>query len=156
MKRILASIIIILSSCTPQSNYLPLEIFGLSLSKKLTGSEAADFLNRLHLQNVTDSRSEIGFYQGEIGDAVIYLTYYSSREQAAEFESQMTDKISAENTPFIMGEYRDVDGKQIYRTFGMGQTHFVFSHNNVLIWLSLGTNWANDFLKEYLALCRTN
>ena len=139
-----------MSGCSTNSEYLPQEIFNLSLSKKLMGRDAADFLNKLHVQSITDTKTEIGFYKGESGDAIIYLTYYLTSEEAVEFEQQMTDKISAENTPFIMGEYMEIEGKQIYRTFGMGQTHFVFSYNHVLIWLSLGTTWANDFLKEYL------
>ena len=155
MKRLLVLIVIVFTVCARQSDYIPQEIFGLTLSKKLTDIEAADFINRLHWQEVTDSRTEIGFYKGSSGEAVIYATYYLSAEEAAEFEKQMTGKISAENTPFIMGKYMDIEGKQIYRTFGMGQTHYVFSHNNVLIWVSAGTAWAEDFLKEYLVLCRT-
>jgi hypothetical protein len=155
MKQILILILIIMAGCSSQSIYLPEEIFGLSLSKKLAGKEAAEFINKLHWQGVTDSRSEIGFYRGNIGDAVIYLTYYPSPDQAAEYEELMTTKISAEDTPFIMGEYLDIGGKRIYRTFGMGQTHFVLSHNNALIWISAGTIWADDFLNEYLSLFRT-
>lgn len=151
MKRLIIPILLLfLYSCNQQPEYLPHEIFGLTQSKKMTGKEASDFVNNLHLQSVTEERTEIGIYRGEPGTAMIYLTYYSSAEDASLNEKQMTGKISSENTPFIMGEYFDVGGKQVYRTFGMGQTHYVFSQDNVLIWLSLGTSWANDFLKQYL------
>jgi hypothetical protein len=130
---------------------MPREISGFSLSQKLTGKEAADFLNKLHLQKVTDEQSEIGFYKGKSGDAVIYLTYYSSAEEASEYEKRMTDKITNENTPFIMGAYENIGGRRIFRTFGMGQTHFVFSDGNVLIWLSFETSGAIELLNEYLS-----
>jgi hypothetical protein len=125
------------------------------MTKKLTGKQAADYLNSLHLQQITDKKSEIGFYSGDAGEAIIYLTYYSSDDQAAVYLKQMTDKISTGITPFIMGDYLDFEGYKIYRIFGMGQTHFVFLHKNVLIWLSAGTTWATNFLSEYLAVCRT-
>lgn len=141
---------IILLSCSSETNYLPSEIFNISLTRKLTGNEAEEFINKLHFQNVTDAETEIGFYEGNGRDAIIYLTYYLSKKEASENALQMTNKISVENSVFRMGEHFDFDGRQIYRTFGMGQTHFVFSNNNVLVWLSPGTTWANDFLKKYL------
>ena len=147
MKRLIVPIFLLfLCGCNQQTEYLPYEIFGLTQAKKMTGKEASDFVNNLHLQSVTDKRTEIGIYRGEPGTAMIYLTYYSNADEASLNAKQMTDKISSERTPFIMGEYFDTGGKQIYRTFGMGQTHFVFSQDNVLIWLSLGTSWANNFL----------
>ncbi len=158
MLRLTASLLLLISLiyCSDNPEYMPAGISGLSLTNRLTGKEAAEFLNKLHLQKVTDEQTEIGFYTSNAADAVVYLTYYSNAEEAGEYEARMTDKILNEKTPFIMGEYKNVEGKKIFRTFGMGQTHFVFSHRNVLIWLSLNTSLANDFLEEYLEICRSN
>lgn len=62
----------------------------------------------------------------------------------------MTEKISPENSVFVGGQTIDIDGKQVYRCFGMGQTHFVFAHKKQLIWISVNTVVANEFLSEYL------
>lgn len=51
---------------------------------------------------------------------------------------------------FVSGQTIDIDGKQVYRCFGMGQTHFVLSHKEQLIWISVNTVVANKFLSDYL------
>jgi hypothetical protein len=62
----------------------------------------------------------------------------------------MTEKISPENSVFIGGEYLDIEGKQVYRCFGMGQTHFVFAHQKELFWISVNTVIGKDVLTAYL------
>ena len=143
-------IILLISSCSDEPYSLPDKIFELELSNKLQGSEAADYVNNLHFVEVTDKMNVIGFYKGDKGNAVIYLTIYSSNEEAISDEKKMTDKISPENSVFILGRYIDFENKRIYRTFGMGQTHYVFTHNNILYWISAETLWAKDFLNEFL------
>ena len=139
-----------LAGCTPQKDYLPELFFGLSLQKRLDGVEAEEFVNRLHLQQVSSVRNEIGFYEGEKGKAVIYITHYDGPEQASVEERKMTGKISPENSVFVMGQYLDVDGKRVYRCYGMGQTHFVLSDRKQLFWISVDTMMAKAFLQAYL------
>ena len=143
-------LILLTSSCSNQENYLPGDFFELHLDNKLHGAEALEYVNNLHLQDVAADSNKIGFYNGYKGNAIIYISYYQSEESAKTEEKKMTEKISPENSVFVMGEYQEIEGKNIYRTYGMGQTHYVFSFGKELIWISLGTLWAEDFLKEYL------
>ncbi len=144
------SFFLLVYSCSNKEEYLPPDFFELQLKNKLSGDDAIEYVNKLHLQNVAADSNEIGFYNGFKGDAIIYISYYENEESALIEEKRMTEKISPENSVFFMGEYIDIEGKKIYRTYGMGQTHYVFSHGKELIWISLGTLWAEDFLKEYL------
>lgn len=139
-----------LISCSQNKNYLPDNFFGLTLTRKLTGDDAKSFVDKLHFQNVATTSNEIGFYKGEKGEAIIYISYYESKEKAFEDEIRMTKKISPENSAFIMGSYIEINERKIYRTFGMGQTHYVFTHYNSLFWLSVETVGAEKFLEEYL------
>ncbi len=144
------SLIFIAASCSTNTIYLPDEFFELKLTRKLTGDDAKDFVNKLHFQKVTDLENEIGFYEGGKGKALIYITYYPSEKEALSDEKKMTEKISPQNSVFIGGEYFELDGKSIYRTFGMGQSHYVFTKDNALLWVSVDSIWGKEFLEKYL------
>lgn len=143
--------ILFLFACSNQKEYLPESIYNLFFEQKLIGEEAENFVNKLHIQNVTDEENLIGFYEGEKGRALIYLTFYDKDADAENNYRKMTEKISPQNSVFIGGEYLTIDNTEIYRCFGMGQTHYVFYNNSILVWLSVETVWAEDFLKEYMA-----
>jgi hypothetical protein len=53
---------------------------------------------------------------------------------------KMVNKISPENSVFINPEFVDIGGKDIYRCFGMGQSHYVFANGKELYWISVDTN----------------
>lgn len=142
--------LIVAAGCSSRESFLPQEFYGLALQKKLAGKEAAEFVNNLHFHAVAAEKNEIGFYEGKRGPAVIYVSYYASKETAAAEEKRMTGKISPENSVFIGGEYLQVNGKEVYRCFGMGQTHFVFTHQKALFWVSVDTIKAKDILSAYL------
>lgn len=143
-------LIFVLGSCSPKKEHLPENLYNLTLKQKMAGQKAKEFINRLHFQEVASTENEIGFYAGERGSAVIYITHYESSDKAKSEWSKMTQKISPENSVFIGGEYFRLKGKQVYRCFGMGQTHFVFSHKTSLFWLSVETLIGRASLAEYL------
>lgn len=151
MKYLPFFLILILTGCSKNIDYIPEKFFGLERIQFMTGDEAREFIDRLHLQDVAPINNEIGFYEGEKGSAVIYVTYYDKNETALQEELKMTEKISPENSVFLGGTYFTENNKNIYRCFGMGQTHFVFSHQNLLFWISVETHWGQKFLKEYLS-----
>jgi len=136
--------------CSEQKDYFPEIIKEQKLTKKITGEEAKNFVDHLHTQKVAADKNEIGFYEGDRGTTTVYISYYNSSLEADEEGQKMTEKISPENSVFTGGQTIDVEGRQVYRCFGMGQTHFVFSHGKQLFWISVNTVIANDFLSDYL------
>lgn len=56
------------------------------------------------------------------------------------------------NSVFIVLFFFEPEEDKIYSCFGMGQTHFVFTHKEIMIRIPAGTISANDFLKEYIRL----
>jgi len=144
-------VVIFLISCSLNSNYLPEEFFGLRLTKRITGKNAKEFINNLHFQGVTDLENEIGFYDEKTGSAIIYTTHYNTKEAAKSDYKKMVKKISPENSVFIKPEYLKINGIEVYRCFGMGQSHYVFPYNKVLFWISVDTHFGKKFVEEYLS-----
>lgn len=152
-KKIIGFIIIsllFLQNCSDKVEYLPDSFFGLSLTEKLSGKDAAEFVNRLHFGNVAAKSNEIGFYESNIGRATIYVSFYANSEAAKQNLDLMIEKISPQNSVFTGGESFELNDTRVYRYSGMGQTHFIFFFDNALFWLSGEVRWAEKFLQEYL------
>lgn len=64
----------------------------------------------------------------------------------------MTNKLSQHNSVFLSGKFIEVSKTRIYKTFTIGQTHYVFVHNKILFRLSFETSNGQGFLQEYLKL----
>ena len=140
------------SGCSREVIYLPSDFMSCLLEKKLSGAEAREWVDKIHGKEVTPLESEIGFYQGEQGPITIYVSGYQTPELAEKEFLKMTEKISPQNSIFRGGGFIVQAGKKIYRCFGMGQTHFVFTHQKKLIWLSVNTIQGKEILRSYLDL----
>jgi hypothetical protein len=152
MKNILFVILLILFSvsCSTEKDLLPEEFFGLKLKQKLSGNEAKEFVDQLHFNEVAPEKNKIGSYESPAGKLIIYITYYDDDVKSlAEYE-KMINKISPENSVFINPEFVEVRGKEIYRCFGMGQSHYVFANDKELYWISVDTHQGKKFIEEYL------
>ncbi|MEW6652628.1 MAG: hypothetical protein AB1394_04070 [Bacteroidota bacterium] len=142
--------IVFLFSCSEQANPIPTKIAGYQLTKVIKGDEAIDFVNRLHINSVTAEKNEIAFYRFNNKEAVIYVTFYNNELDAYQNLDKMTKKISPQNSVFEKGSFLNINGKRVYQTFGLGQSHFVFTHKSLLFWLSAETVSAKEFLNSYL------
>ena len=129
---------------------LPKDLLGYHLINKISGTDAQKIVNKIHLNPVTDIGNEIGYYQNGDDKAIIYITYYSSDDDAQADLIKMVDKISPQNSIFLNGGQVEINKITAYRYFGMGQTHFIFRVDNILIWLSVDTMIAKEFLESYL------
>lgn len=153
--KIIIYILIIASlySCsTSTKNFKPANIAGLELKKVISGEEAKEYVDKLHMKSVSPAKNEIAIYEDHRGNAKIYISYYDNRSDAEENERKMTEKISPENSVFLDGKYMDLGDRQVYRCFGMGQSHFVFSEGNTLIWISVESARGRQFVTDYLNL----
>jgi hypothetical protein len=137
-------------NCSNKQDTLPDKILDLELTRKMTGEAAKESINQLHFQPVTETENEIGFYKGNIGKGIIYVTHYQNSDDPKSDYEKMTKKISPENSVFFNPSFFKHDGKTIYQCFGMGMTHFVFYHNTNLFWISIDTHIAREFLSNYL------
>ena len=148
--RVIWFAILLLACSQNMSQYLPSSIDGYQLNKKLIGQQARQFVDRLHGKQVAQQENEIGFYRNGDRKITLYLTYYTQPENAQKDWQQMVNKISPQNSVFVQGKVLEMNGYQVYRTFGMGQTHFVFVHKNTLIWLSVPTIGSEKLFNAYV------
>jgi len=151
-KTVSVIVFLLFVACSSKAEFLPGRILEYSLNEKLSGEKAKSFVNKLHYQEVASLKNEIGFYSKGNQKAIIYVTYYNDAQTAVSEENKMTQKISPQNSVFMGGEYLNIHDFEVYRCFGLGQTHFVFSHDSELFWISVDTMDANDFLKQYFSL----
>lgn len=153
-KRIIYLTVLIFSAlvigCSSDPELFPNEISGIQLKRKISGDEAKQFVNKLHISSVTSEKNEIAFYESTKGNATIYVTFYSNELDANQNFTKMTKKISPQNSVFIRGSFLDMKSKRIYRTYGMGQTHYVFVHEKLLFWISVETTLAKKLIETYL------
>lgn len=96
-------------------------------------------------------KNEIGFYESSDGTAIIYITYYNAENTSQSEYERMINKISPENSVFINPEFIEINGREIYRCFGMGQSHYVFANKKELYWVSIDTHFGKEFITQYLA-----
>lgn len=141
--------IIIFVSCSEQKEILPDKVDELSLVKTLSGDIAKNYINKLHFQPVTENENLIGHYENLSGNAIVYVTIYKSDREAQNDFDKMTKKISPENSVFIYPEFFNYENNKIYKCFGMGMTHFVFSFNKKLYWISVDTHIAKTFFEKF-------
>ncbi len=132
-----------------QNPYVPESIENFKLVKKLEGDQARQFINRLHLKQVAPQENVIAFYKDQNKELILYLTYYQHENDAQKDWERMVNKISPENSVFVGGKVLQLEGRPVYRCFGMGQTHFVFVNHKVLVWLSTPTIGSEKWFKAY-------
>ena len=153
MRRISIAILFILiigfSGCSKQVDYIPEKFSDLTLQQKYIGDEARKFVDRLHYQPVAPVENKIGFYENAQASAIIYITFYDDNEDAVDDFKRMTVKISPDNSVFYNSSYLEKEGNRIYKTFGMGQTHYVFVLDDKLFWISVNDLIAENFFDKY-------
>jgi hypothetical protein len=152
LQLIIISMLLVVCTHQNQPELLPEHLLGYQLTRKLKGPEARAFVDKIHLREVTPENNTIGFYQKEDMPLTIYITEYNSAGEAKKDFERMTRKISPGNSVFINGEYMEIEGRRLYRCFGMGQTHFVFHLDNRLFWISVNTIQAGNFIRDYLKI----
>ena len=143
-------IVFLAYSCSKAPDFLPTSILSFKLTKKISGNEAKNYLNRLHYESVIDVESEIGFYEKTNGTAIIYISHYKNKDSTKNIFDSMTKKISDRNSLYSQSGFININGIKVYKTFSRGQTHFVFMLNTTLFWVSVDNESAENFIKDYL------
>jgi hypothetical protein len=132
----------------PDSIDLPKELAGLHLTQTQTGSKAISEFADLHGKEFPVVSGAIGIY----GDRKITLWVAGAESEsiAVEMTNAMQSKIAQGNSPFTpVDEIKD-RSRTIYVLEGMGQKHYYFQSNNLVIWLAVDPAIADDALQQIL------
>ncbi len=132
----------------PAAVPLPGQIAGLPLIDRRTGAQAAYDFFILHGEQFPLTSGAVGIY----GDHQI--TVWAAGTPLAVMASRMIEamreKIAQGNSPFTpVAELKD-GGRTIYILEGMGQKHYYFQSENMVIWLAVDPSIADEAIRQIL------
>ncbi|MBU4225235.1 MAG: hypothetical protein KKC71_05385 [Chloroflexi bacterium] len=130
----------------PSPLALPEQLAGLPLSSQMTGPQAVANFSNLHGKQFPLTSGTVGIY----GDhqATLWVAGAPLNLMTARMVTAMRDKIAEGNSPFTpSGEYQD-NQRTIYVLKGMGQKHFYFQSQNLVIWLAADADIADAALQQ--------
>jgi len=133
----------------PGSAPLTDQLAGLSLVQQTQGSQAVGEINRLHGKEFPLTSAAVGLY-GTQGSATLWVSGVPAGFMAERILSAMRERIAENRSPFTPTGERQ-DGKRIlYELDGMGQKHFYFQSENLVIWLAVEPSLAEPVLEQAL------
>ncbi|RIK32562.1 MAG: hypothetical protein DCC56_01760 [Anaerolineae bacterium] len=132
----------------PAALTLPERIAGLSLTDQMTGAEAAENFINLHNQRFPITSGAIGFYGGN--QTTIWAAGVPFNFMVAGMVNSMRDKISEGKSPFTPTNEYLFAGRTVYELEGMGQRHFYFQSNNLIVWLAADPSIADEAIEQIL------
>lgn len=139
---------------TPGPAPLPPSLSDLSLVEELSGPEAAQNIAHLHRQTFPLSGAAVGTYRAAGGSATLWVSESPLAPLAARMEQAMEEAIAAGTSPFIPEDTRQVEGRAVRVLTGMGQKHFYFRSDKLLVWLAADEALAETALADLLAFYR--
>jgi hypothetical protein len=132
-----------------RSSLLPKEMVGFPLGSEVTGSSAFAELSWMHGQDFQLKQAAVGTY-GNANQVIIYVSGTDSGALAGQLISAMRDKIAAVDSPFEPIAEREIDQRMVYELDGMGQRHFYFKSDQLIIWVAVDDRLAEDALQQVL------
>ncbi len=132
----------------PADISLPDQIAGLPLSMKMTGAQAIEEFDMLHKKHFPLTSGAVGIYGDQ--EAALWVGGAPFNFMAADMVTGMRDKISEGGSPFMPIDEIENSGRTIYALEGMGQKHFYFQSENLIIWLAAEPSIADEALEQIL------
>lgn len=132
----------------PTAISLPDQIAGLRIVDYKAGAQAVTDFTNLHGKQFPIATSAIGVYgddQITVWAAGAPFDFIASRMVDA-----MREGIAEGNSPFTPIEQFDQGKRTIYALEGMGQKHFYFQSENLIIWLAAEPSIADEALQQIL------
>lgn len=128
---------------------VPSSLAGERLSSQATGVAAVDDITRLHGRQFPLVSGARAVYGG--GAATLWVSGAPAAPMAAEQVKAMAEKIAEGRSPFTPLGTRMLGGASVYALSGMGQQHFYFQVDSLVVWLAASEPLAETALQEALA-----
>ena len=135
-----------------QTNTLPLPqtLAELALTNATYGPEAVTEINRLHGKEFPLTAGAMGAYSDGQANATLWVSKFASRAVAQQIIDAMRSKIAEGRSPFEPTGTQQVGSYLIYELDGLGQKHFYFQSNDLVIWLAVDPAIASRALAQSL------
>lgn len=133
----------------PKPAPLPETIIQIPLKRHAFGAQAVGEINTLHSLKFPLSSGAVGVY-GSQAQVTLWVSGAPTKWMAKRLTSDMETRIAEGNSPFNPIGARDHGSRPIYELDGLGQKHFYFQSNDLLIWVAADDEIAGDVLVELL------
>jgi hypothetical protein len=140
----------LLSSAQINTLNLPQTLADLPLVNANYGPEAVAEINRLHGKQFEQTTGAMGTYRNALGNATLWVSQFPGRAIAQQIVDAMRAKIAEGNSPFTPSGAQPQGNRTLYSLDGMGQKHFFFQSNDLVIWLAVDPAIANQALRQTL------
>lgn len=144
----LGSLAYLLTSTRTDTLTLPQTLADLPLANATYGPEAVTEINRLHGKDFPLTAGALGHYGND--RATLWVSQFVSRAVAEQIVDAMRDKIAEGRSPFEPVGSRQAGSRLIYELSGLGQQHFYFQANDLVIWLAVDQSLADQALSQTL------
>lgn len=124
---------------------LPANLAGAPMTNEVTGPEAIRQIASLHGTDLPIVSAEIGQYAD--GRLTVWMSTESDPADAADMVVRMGERISGGGSPFAPPRPFAAE-PGVWRTRGMGQTHFFFARGDTVWWLAVDPSLARSALSE--------
>jgi uncharacterized protein YcfL len=144
-------ILFLLFGCSQKEDSpVPSEILDLQRTELISGEAAAEIINHLHQQSVTQGDNYVARYGNNEYTATYYLSVYEN-ETEAQYELQAM-VASMERGGHVFDHVRPitVNERAVWMALGMGQAHYFYAEGSRLVWLAVDVPIAEDALKSIL------
>ena len=95
------------------------------------------------------NKGAVGIY-GDEHEITLYVAGTPLNFMAGRLLAAMRDKITISETPFTPVGEREQEGRTVYELQGMGQRHFYFRSNDLVVWLAVDEVVSNAALNQVL------
>ncbi|MBW1899779.1 MAG: hypothetical protein JRI61_12060 [Deltaproteobacteria bacterium] len=154
MNRLFIIFMLVFFACSESAEVsvskLPDSLAGLALHDSVVGAEADKMIRRMHGKS-TGGSSSIGYYGTENRKNVLYLTVFENQGQAEQSLSKMISKMANTRFGFTPPASEKIGNNIIYRSQGMGLSHFFFRRDNLVFWWQAAPDNAEASLAALLA-----
>lgn len=127
---------------------LPIQMAGLDLTNSVSGEPAIAEFTSMHGKEFPVTSGSIGYY-GD-GRITLWLAGTSKQSIAAEMVGNMQARIAEGNSPFTPVKEIQDNNRIVYVLDGMGQKHFYFQSENLVIWLASDRSIADKAIQQIL------
>jgi hypothetical protein len=127
---------------------LPKQLAGFSITDSQQGLDAIALITDLHGQKFPVDFGAVGIYGDR--DIIVWIAGAASESIAVEMTNAMQRKIAKGNSPFTPTDEIDLRNRKVYALEGMGQRHYYFQSQNLVIWLAANPAFADKALQQIL------
>jgi hypothetical protein len=133
----------------PRERLLPQTLGGMPLTQAIYGPEAVAGVIQLHGVDFPLEDAAIGQY-GHQGEITLWISVEPDAATATELNDLMTEKINLGRSPFTNPVIQQIRGTPVYILEGLGQQHYYWQTEELIVWIAADFDIAMRVLGECL------